>query len=143
MDEYGIYPEIVVTADLGGGWGSWDSFDFGWGLGGTGGDFGGVDFGGVDFGGGGAPADPPPAEDPLPDEVVVTAEPLPYTVEQHPDGTTVARAYDFGTGQSYIHSVNPDGSAFTGTQPFDVTDFSNEPFMIYPESPDWGSLAIA
>lgn len=132
MDEYGIYPEIVVTADLGGGYGGWDAFDFGSAWGG----YSGGGFDGASLGGGGGEA-------PVGEEVVVTADPLPYTIQPYTDGSEIITAYDFATGQSYFISIAPDGSTFTGSQPFDVTDFSIDPYLNYPAMPEQGDLPIA
>lgn len=138
--------EIVVTARLdnqassgGGGGGGWSG---GW-SGGWGGGWGGAVH---------SPSDPwgsddlvfepgvdVPAEATNPVyEVPQPEEHLPYTVEDHSDGTTVVRAYDFWTGQMSFVSIGPDGEVFTGSQSFDVNDWSTQPYLNFPAS-DWGS----
>jgi hypothetical protein len=114
----------VVTPTCGGGYGGWDAFDFGSSWGG----YSGGSFDGASLGGGGGD------EAPVGEEVVVTADPLPYTIPALPDGSEIITAYDFATGQSYFISIAPDGSTFTGSQPFDVTDFSIDLPQLPPDA---------
>lgn len=128
--------EIVVTANQlrdtgngggwGGGWGGWGGSTGGWGGDAWGGD-----------GGGWAGADEivfqpeePPTEPPV-EDVVVTADPLPYTAGWDGD-QYIVRAYDFANGQIHVGSVS-DAGTFVGEQPMTPeAAWDALPSMIWP-----------